>query len=266
MGRHEEADAMIRAGHDVRTVRLTIIQPRRSDGKPVISSVEMTIDELWAWVPFFAEKRKATDDPNAPRTPGKAQCMWCKAADCPEAAEFNTNALTQTNQPVAAEVLHMPERPEMLSEHQLAVIVSHAKQARDWLDRVDAYVLKQAEAGVAYTDLEGQQWGPVDKQVKRRWKFGSDDTMKKLSNKLKTVNKDLPKEDKLGIDTYRGHQLLTFTQVLEKIGTSVLPDEAKAKLISTIGDELIEKPVPGKKLGIMPVVVEPAEALPDFLS
>lgn len=268
-----EADALIRAGHPVQTVRLTIIQPRRSDGAAAISSVEMDINDLWEWVPFFADARKATDHPEAPRIPGEKQCKWCKAVACPEAARSNINAISQVNQLVDSPVAHMPENPDMLTPAQLVVVASHLKQFRDWADRVEAYMLEQSQAGTVYEDPDGNFWGPVDKQTKRRWKFSTEDTMKKISNKLKTVNKNLPKEDKLGIDTYRGHKLLSFTEVLDRIAQSTLSDEAKSALQTAISEELIEKPTPGKKLGILAEppftflesTTAPVAELPDFL-
>lgn len=71
-----------------KTFRLVIIQPKLAlKGLPVISTWEITPEELLARVPIIIAQAAATEDPNAPFVPGEAQCKYCKAKGiCPAIA------------------------------------------------------------------------------------------------------------------------------------------------------------------------------------
>lgn len=61
--------------HDVRTVRMTIVQPRLNHE----STAEMDADDLLAWGDVLRQAVDRTRDPDAPAVPGESQCRWCPA-------------------------------------------------------------------------------------------------------------------------------------------------------------------------------------------
>ena len=65
-----------------KTIVITIVQPRLDH----ISEWVIGIDELNAWAERLKQAAERASLPDAPRTPGKKQCQWCRAkATCPAA-------------------------------------------------------------------------------------------------------------------------------------------------------------------------------------
>jgi hypothetical protein len=212
-----EADALIRAGQPVQRVRLTIIQPRRRDGKPAVQSVDMTIDGLWAWVPYFHECRVATDDPNALRTPGDAQCQWCRARDvCPERAQAAISGVTATNQLIIGEA-HIPASVDMLTPEQISSCLDKLPLFEKWAKDLKAY-------GEKHVDVM-PDWEMRPGNNRRVWRFGDVDTMAKLKNKG------------IAIKGYRYNALLPLTQVLGNIEDEDLRERVEKDLIETKANE-----------------------------
>lgn len=59
---------------------IVVCQPKlKMKGSPVISTWEVTPDELLAMVPGIIAEAAATEAPDAPLVPGEAQCKYCKA-------------------------------------------------------------------------------------------------------------------------------------------------------------------------------------------
>lgn len=59
---------------------LVICQPKlKMKGQPVVSTWEVTTEDLLAKVPVIIAQAAATEAPDAPLVPGEAQCKYCKA-------------------------------------------------------------------------------------------------------------------------------------------------------------------------------------------
>lgn len=91
----------------IKTVRLTVYQPKRPGHDTIERSFDISVEDLikWAhdvWVPAA----RATDDPNAMGTPTEEGCKYCKAKDfkkCPEYEAALHSAGQLLFQPVVTE-------------------------------------------------------------------------------------------------------------------------------------------------------------------
>ena len=77
----------------LREVKLVIIQPRGQDKTNPIRIWTVKPDDLFEWAQTLERAAKATDNPDAPLTPGEQQCKWCRARTICSAREehFRTN-------------------------------------------------------------------------------------------------------------------------------------------------------------------------------
>lgn len=89
---------------------LVIIQPKLAlKGLPIISTWEITPEELLARVPVIIAQAAATEDPDAPLVPGDAQCKYCKAKGvCPAIAKKAMEGLGAMFSPVIPAAIAAP--------------------------------------------------------------------------------------------------------------------------------------------------------------
>lgn len=142
----------------IKRLRIIIDQPRnsRGGGEWVIS-----IDELLELGEEIKERAKLTFDPNAPCTPSKDGCLWCKASKvegaCPEyeawALEFSGIEFENLDDYDEFGVeIEMPD-VEGLTTARKKAIYDHLGIARAFLTRVEAAVAAEIRAG------EGEKYG-----------------------------------------------------------------------------------------------------------
>lgn len=138
-------------------VTSTIIQPRHHQSDPdyPVVSKRWGQDEMTDFIHRMSAAAIATDDPEAPRIPGKTQCQWCAfAPHCPELRQFAMSEMThvfhdltqdgkemvpaaQLEQEMLQEE-HYLHNPGTLDPEALARILEIMPLARAWLNAVES--------------------------------------------------------------------------------------------------------------------------------
>lgn len=125
--------------YNVGRVRMTIVQPRLDN----VSTSEISDDALYLWgrkVQRLAAKAFAGE---GEFKPGE-HCRFCKARNtCRAYAEAMKAHIREDLRPA----------PE-LQDDEIADIVQHAKEVKNWLDGVEAYALGQALSGTKYPGMK----------------------------------------------------------------------------------------------------------------
>lgn len=125
--------------YNVGRVRMTIVQPRLDN----VSTSEISDDALYLWgrkVQRLAAKAFAGE---GEFKPGE-HCRFCKARNtCRAYAEAMKAHIREDLRPA----------PE-LQDDEIADIVRHAKEVKNWLDGVEAYALGRALSGTKYPGMK----------------------------------------------------------------------------------------------------------------
>jgi hypothetical protein len=124
--------------YDIHTVRMTIFQPRLDS----ISTWEITVDELMDWAEEVlkpgAKKAFAGEGGFVPGS----HCQFCKAkATCKANADMHTATTSQVFDDVESAPV------ELLSDEQIADILSKSSGIKNWLTAVEEYALNKALDG-----------------------------------------------------------------------------------------------------------------------
>lgn len=152
----------------IKTVRLTIVQPRKPHPDGPVRYRDIDYADLYDWAEnVLIPAAKATELENAPFVPGDKQCRWCEASrqsKCP--------ALLGAVQDVAGMSLISPivETPRLPDPASLTVadkarVLALAGLLETWIDNVRASALEEAQAGVQFPGLK-----LVHKITRRRWR------------------------------------------------------------------------------------------------
>ena len=137
-------------------VRLTIVQPRRSDGRPIVLSWDCTADRVREHHKAVKAAIKGSKDIAAKPVAGD-HCHWCVAkALCPAQRERALSVLG--SDPGEAPIIQLPQ-PGALTQDQLSRILQHRKAVGAWFDACGAYAMIHPPAG----------WKLVEGGSKRRW-------------------------------------------------------------------------------------------------
>jgi len=153
---------------NVKTVRLTIIQPRKPHPDGLVRYWDIDTSDLMDWAEnVLIPAAKATELENAPFVPGEKQCRWCEAgrqSKCP--------ALLGTVQDVSGMSLVSPivdaprlPDPSSLTPADKARVLSLAGLLETWIENVRASALEEAQQGVQFPGLK-----LVHKITRRRWR------------------------------------------------------------------------------------------------
>lgn len=143
-------------GYHVRTIRLWIIQPRAPHEQGPIRHFDMDVLELLDWVAELKTIIGNTQDPNAPRIPGKKQCQFCEGAKqlkCREYVEQSRQAALSPFGEVCkpADVVAMTPQEIGRRLEELPLLFDYAKNVQQQADT-------QARAGVMPVDANGTPW------------------------------------------------------------------------------------------------------------
>jgi hypothetical protein len=151
--RHENG-VVIDPGHcGIKTVRMTIVQPKIS--KNPIRFVDIPVVKFWGMVVELNGAAKKTDDPDAPLIAGD-WCGWCPhKPNCPEHTAQGTNALVITLQSAAVAVQDM-------SGDQLADIMGVKADVDTLFTKVQKEIETRVNAGV-YVPCYGKGKGNKSK-------------------------------------------------------------------------------------------------------
>lgn len=155
-GLYGTADAVIQPGEHICAVEMVIVQPRCPHPDGPVRRERIDAIELMDFATELIDYAKATEDPNAPITPGD-HCRFCPASGanvCP--------ALRAKADAVAAQVFApgLPYDPANLADTLRWVNVLEA-----WLKNVREFAYAEAEAGRA---IPGYKL--VEKRATRQWR------------------------------------------------------------------------------------------------
>jgi hypothetical protein len=138
--------------------RLTIVQPRRTDGLPAVLSWECSRDALKAHEKRIKAAIKAAKALDAAPTAGD-WCRWCPAhAVCP-AQRARTLSVLGTD-PADARTVTLPS-VDTLRPEQLARVLTHRKAIEAWFEACAEHALSNVPPGMKI----------VEGGTKRRWRF-----------------------------------------------------------------------------------------------
>lgn len=185
-------------GAKVRTVMVTIVQPRAGHKDGRIRSEQIDITDLMEWTTdltsAMARAAEALDDRktnglvtqmgdwNSTYLNAGSHCKFCKAAGfCPALEQKALDAagvwFDDLDQP------RISNSPDAMSPEKLAFTLNMLDMISDWINAVRAHAHSQAESGV---DIPGYQL--VDKIGNRAWK--ADVSVDKIEDVLVEAGKD----------------------------------------------------------------------------
>ena len=155
---------------DAKDFKLIIFQPRASGGG---GEWETTLDELLDFGETLRKKARRTQDPDAPRIPGKPQCDYCEGArtlKCSEYVKFNMELVASDFDDIdrADEIGVAPRLPRTseLTQARKAFLVEHRGMFDKFLDRVHADLLDDAIRGLDTGGLKSVH----GRNPARKWK------------------------------------------------------------------------------------------------
>jgi len=274
------------------TIIGTIIQPK--DTTPVKVGKDIPLGELLDRLPEFVAIIQACEDPNAPRIPGKDQCMFCPGKideRCPEYVAAGTSDLNQLvasigpgdsggvdlladiNGPddqatglTAPESIPLPIFPEIdgrMSNEQLSQVLDAIGVARQWF--------KEAEKEAAKRIRLGQEipfYKAVAVNSPRKWnpEMSTEDIVKKLSG-MKIKKAECTKLVLVSFNDVLKHPGLTDRQVtrikkelITAPGSSdnfkVVPTSSKGEALDFKQQDLIDGIVPPEEVSAGEAEVE----------
>jgi hypothetical protein len=141
-------------GQPIKSVKITIVQPRAGHPDGVIRSEIVDYVELIGFSNELMDAARATLEPDAPLHAG-SHCRFCPAAaTCPEQRN-QVQALAQ----VAFEAmpLDVPPSPDSLPPDVFADILHKLPILEDWAKAMRAHALRELEEG---RQIEGLSWLP----------------------------------------------------------------------------------------------------------
>ena len=165
---------------EVEEIEMIIVQPRTTNP---IRRWTVTRKYMNDFAKVARAAALATDDPDAPRTPGEKQCQWCShKPHCPEVEAFALEkAMAEFDDD---DDLVVPEVEDM-GDNTLAEVLHWSAFIKSYLNAVEAKALKMLERG---EEVDGFKL--VDKRPVRSWK-DSDKAIKALKRTYGLRSEDL---------------------------------------------------------------------------
>ncbi len=116
--------------YDIRTVRMTIHQPRIDN----YSSYELDVAELLAWSEMeLIPKARLAWEGEGDFLPGK-HCQFCKAkATCRALADYNLELAR-----------HEFKKPDLLGDEDIVEVLERASMFKNWINAVEEHALEEA--------------------------------------------------------------------------------------------------------------------------
>lgn len=145
-------------GHiaDIQTIHISIVQPRLDH----ISEWEIDLDALLRWAEWVTQRAEVTQADDAPRSPGEAQCRFCKAKAACKALADHVNAVLMTDFDAMDELVN----PDTMTDAQIAKALEAKPLIDGWLNAVTAHVTDRLEAGNGFPGFK-----LVAGRTSRRW-------------------------------------------------------------------------------------------------
>lgn len=184
--------------YDIRTVRMTIVQPRLD----IISTEELPVEELLAWGDAIEVSARRAYQGEGDFVPGE-HCQFCRA-------RYTCRARADENLELAR---YEFKDPPLLGQDEIAEILGQASQLKSWVADIEKYALEQArDHGVKWPG-----WKLVEGRSNRRYTNEKDvvKTLKKAGYK----EKDYFEKKLLGIGKMeKSIGKVNFTELLERPG------------------------------------------------
>lgn len=159
----------------INKVVLHVYQPTMDDPA---SSAEYAVEELYEWGEYLRMKAAETYEPDAPLTPGEAQCRWCEAkAHCPAIAEQSLR--TAFNE--FSGFQQVPDRcipVESLTDNDVGYLLDQLPLVEMWIKAIRERAFNTLSAS-GNTGVPG--WKLVPGRSIRRW---ADDTAEEKAEQL----------------------------------------------------------------------------------
>ena len=122
--------------YDIRTVRMTIVQPRLQN----ISSFEMDADELIKWADEYLRPRALLAQKGEGEFCAGEHCRWCKARHtCRARSEYFMQLARRDF-----------KQPDVLTDEEIADMLPIAEALNNWVQDLLSFATQQA--------VEGKQW------------------------------------------------------------------------------------------------------------
>lgn len=135
---------------DIKTVKLTIVQPRQER----IDSWSISSEDLYIWGDDEVKPKAALAYEGKGETKCGHWCRWCRVKPlCAKMAE--------TNLDLARDEF---KEPQLLSDDRLVEVFTQLPMLKDWAESVAEYLLKQAIAG-----KEVPGYKVVEGRTQRKW-------------------------------------------------------------------------------------------------
>jgi hypothetical protein len=107
---------------------------------------EIALDEALKLGEWITQRAEMTQDPEAQRVPGEAQCQWCKAKATCRALQKHTHDVIATD----FDNLDKLSNPDSLSDEELRAALDAKKLVVSWLDAVETVVTQRLVLGDAF--------------------------------------------------------------------------------------------------------------------
>lgn len=139
--------------YPVQTIRMSIVQPRLSDG---LSEWECSLDELLAFGRYVKEKAELAMKGEGEFVPSEKACRFCRArAKCRARAAANIKLVFSPD---------YGKLPPLISNEEVGTYLKQGKDVEKWLSDLQEYALKECLAG-----KEVPGWKAVEGRGSRDW-------------------------------------------------------------------------------------------------
>lgn len=139
--------------YPIRTIRMSIVQPRLSDG---LSEWECSLDELLAFGGFVKEKAELAIKGEGEFVPSEKACRFCRARTrCRARAAANVKLVFSPD---------YGKLPPLISNEEVGTYLKQGRDVEKWLRDLQDYALKECLAG-----KEVPGWKAVEGRGSRDW-------------------------------------------------------------------------------------------------
>ncbi|WP_298031025.1 DUF2800 domain-containing protein [uncultured Dysosmobacter sp.] len=191
--------------YDIKTVRMTIFQPRRGN----VSTWEMDAMELLKWAEEVLKPTAELAYKGEGEFKAGDHCMFCKAkAACRKRAEYNLELAKYDF-----------EAPASLESIEIAAILPRIDELTAWASDIKEYALQQALSGTEYPGYKVVEGRSVRKYV--------DDAA--VADKVKSAGYDPYEQKVIGITAMT--KLLGKKKFEELLGSLITKPEGKPVLV-----------------------------------
>lgn len=146
---------------EIKTINLTICQPRIGEGEPQVWSI--SAEQLLKWGEWVKGRAELCLVPNPEFSPGEKQCMWCKASStCPALSRHVADAISMDFADISNP--NSLPNPNVMTDARLGTALQARKLISAWLDSVEEHVVERIEMGLGFPGYK-----LVEGRSNRKW-------------------------------------------------------------------------------------------------